>query len=111
MPPSTKPRNAVSSEILYKNPWHSPLRSYDYGPEFYRATVRPTDYRGFSIYHRMTDIFDVVKHGTCITQCAGINGAYKAIDQMLAGAYFFHPGWLQEIALQPSPDRHGARPA
>jgi hypothetical protein len=40
----------------------------------------PVEYKGYLIYQRMKDCFDIVKDGVCIGMYAGINGAKKSID-------------------------------
>lgn len=66
----------------YKNPWHKP-RQPMYGPAHYRCDAAPIEYRGFQIYRRLPECFDVVKNGVCIHQRAGLNGAKRAIDALL----------------------------
>lgn len=58
----------------YLNPW-------DVGPEFYTTDVRPTEYRGYLIYHRLPKCWDVVRNGVCVDQRAGFKGAKAAIDR------------------------------
>ena len=57
-----------------------------YGPEFYTTDVTPKGYRGYLIYHRLMDVYDIVKDGVCVTQYAGPRGAREAIDRLLARA-------------------------
>lgn len=64
----------------YRNPWHNP-HDKTYGPEFYEAETRPTEYKGFEIYQRHSGCFDVVVDNECKTQMAGINGAKQWIDR------------------------------
>ena len=66
----------------YRNPWHNPGRP-EYGPAVYSTGVAPKEYRGYLIYHRQTNVWDVVKDGVCVTQCAGLGGAKRAVDAML----------------------------
>ena len=40
----------------------------------------PELYKGFKIYKRYTNMFDIVKDGVCIGMCAGSNGAKRRID-------------------------------
>lgn len=65
----------------YKNPWHDP-ESKDYGPILYRSYCKPTEYKGYLIFHRIDPVFDVVKNGICICQRAGLNGAKGFIDEL-----------------------------
>ena len=67
----------------YKNPWHTPGKS-QYGPAHYVSEAQPQEYRGFQIYRRLPEVFDVVKDGVCVTQMAGPNGARSAIDALAA---------------------------
>lgn len=69
--------------IRYKNPWHQPAHPI-YGPEFFETSKRPASYRGYLIFHRLDDVFDIVRDGACVGQCAGPNGARRAVDQMIA---------------------------
>ena len=66
----------------YKNPWWKP-REKGYGPEFYTTEATPTKYRGFEIYHRQSEVWDIVKDGSAVSQCAGFNGAKREIDAIL----------------------------
>ena len=79
----------LDTPVTYKNPWHDPKKYPLYGPAEYEADAKPEEYRGYLIYHRVrsgrpisdgADCFDVVKDGVCLTQCAGPNGARRAID-------------------------------
>lgn len=69
--------------IHYRNPWHRPGRP-EYGPAIYSTGATPIEYRGHLIYHRQTNVWDVVKDGACVTQCAGLGGAKRAVDAILA---------------------------
>lgn len=50
--------------------------------EFINCDKKPIEYKGFLIYHRWTELFDIVKNGVCVGMYAGINGAKKKIDQI-----------------------------
>lgn len=67
----------------YMNPNHNP-HDAAYGPEFYETDVRPTEYKGFKIYHVHQMRFDCVLDGLtgpyCQMQMAGISGAQRYID-------------------------------
>lgn len=65
----------------YKNPWYSP---HGLSPEYYTTDVKPEEYRGYLIYHREKQIWDIVKAGVCIGQNAGPNGAKRRIDGLIA---------------------------
>lgn len=67
---------------IYKNPWHKAGHRTEYGPEFYETSARPTEYRGYLIFHRQSDIWDIVKDSVCVSQFAGFNGAKRYIDQI-----------------------------
>ncbi len=68
----------------YTNPWHKQGKP-EYGPAVYETEAKPSEYRGYSIYERITGhCWDVVKDGACVHQMAGPNGARRAIDQDLA---------------------------
>lgn len=66
----------------YRNPFHSPGRP-EYGPPEYVTEVSPRHYRGFEIYHRGIEVYDVVQDGTCLGQFAGPDGARSNIDAYL----------------------------
>jgi len=66
----------------YRNPWHKPKDPH-YGPEYYRTEVTPQEYKGYLIYRRTLEVWDVVKDGACVTQMAGPNGARQAIDKLV----------------------------
>lgn len=72
----------MTNTTTYRNPWHKPGRP-EYGPEFYSTDRAPRKYRGYLIYHRLPEVWDVVKDGVCVTQRAGLNGAMQAIDAIL----------------------------
>lgn len=65
----------------YKNPWWSPN---SLSPRYYETDVAPVEYRGYLIYRRLKDCFDVVKDGMCVSQFAGINGAKRRVDNIVA---------------------------
>ena len=48
--------------------------------EFITCEKNPIFYKGFLIYHRWIELFDIVKDEVCIGMYAGLNGAKKAID-------------------------------
>jgi hypothetical protein len=75
----------MTSLTTYRNPWHKPGRP-EYGPEFYSTDRTPKEYRGYLIYHRRPEVWDVVRGGVCVTQCAGLGGAKRAVDDLLARA-------------------------
>lgn len=64
----------------YQNPWHN--QDDRYSRPLFECEKRPTEYKGYKIYHRIKDCFDIVKDGVCISQMAGLNGAKKAIDKI-----------------------------
>lgn len=68
----------------YINPWFKSYMKTEYGPRYYTTDVKPTKYRGYLIYERIKgSVWDVAKDGECITQMAGLNGAKRAIDNLL----------------------------
>lgn len=70
----------------YQNPWHKPHNDM-YGPAAYTTDVRPTEYRGYLIYQRVTGrVWDVVKGGVCLHQMAGPSGARQAVDRIVGAA-------------------------
>lgn len=78
----------------YLSPWSpDPIGK----PEYFETTVRPTNYRGFQIFHRMPKSFELVKDGVCLTQRAG-GGALKSLVDALLGDKSDHPEWLVDSA-------------
>lgn len=65
----------------YRNPWHRPGRQWS-GPSEYTTGTHPEHYRGYDIYHREREVWDVVINGECVAQRAGLNGARQAVDEM-----------------------------
>lgn len=63
----------------YRNSFHQP-RDTTYGPEFYETYARPIEHRGFLIFQRLPQCFDIVENGVCVGQLAGLNGAKSAIE-------------------------------
>lgn len=49
--------------------------------EFLTCDSKPVEYKGFQIYHRLSEVFDIVKAGVCVGMCAGLNGAKRHIDK------------------------------
>jgi hypothetical protein len=68
----------------YTNQWHKPNQP-EYGPAVYETDAPAEEYREFEIYNRQAAVWDVVKDGVCVSQCAGINGAKRQIDNYLDG--------------------------
>lgn len=68
----------------YSNPWHVPGKP-EYGPATYVTDAVSAPYRGFEIYDRLPNVFDVVKDGACVGQFAGYGGAVRNIDAYLGG--------------------------
>lgn len=68
----------------YVNQSHKPKEPH-YGPENYTTDAEPQEYRGFLIYHRLAEVWDVVKDDVCVGQFAGPNGARSDIDHYLDG--------------------------
>ncbi|MCD7983390.1 MAG: hypothetical protein LUG19_03935 [Desulfovibrio sp.] len=71
----------------YKNPWYETLgrKGLSFDPPVYRTNATPTEYKGYLIFERISKTcFDVVKDGVCVSQCAGLNGAKRRIDQFFA---------------------------
>lgn len=66
----------------YKNSFYNP--EVKYSEVEFTTDTRPVEYKGFLIYQRVKGlVFDVVENGICIIQCAGLNGAKKAIDKRI----------------------------
>jgi len=63
----------------YRNFFYSSTRGGD--PEFYTTDARPIPYKGFLIYRRLPNCFDIVKDGICVGQYAGLSGARGVIDE------------------------------
>lgn len=69
------------NESMYLNPWYKKYNRYS-SPEYFQTKGIPIKYNGYLIFHRVPEIWDVVKNNVCITQMAGINGAKRAIDEL-----------------------------
>lgn len=59
----------------YRNPWAKP-----HEPQEYTRHVDPIEYMGCQIFHVLTDQWDVVKAGVCISQRAGRSGAIQCAE-------------------------------
>lgn len=71
----------------YKNSWYETLgrKNLSHDPPVYSTNVTPTEYKGYLIFERIPKTcFDVVKEGVCISQCMGLNGAKRRIEQFLS---------------------------
>lgn len=68
--------------ITYQNPWYKPRRP-EFGPKRFATTAKPMEYRGHQIYHRLPQVFDVVRDGVCISQRAGMGGAKRHVDELV----------------------------
>jgi hypothetical protein len=72
----------------YKNTFYSP--KIPGSTEQITTAAQGEEYCGHLIYHRLKstcrdgNIFDIVNGGECIGMCAGINGARRRIDEILA---------------------------
>jgi hypothetical protein len=82
----------MQTEVSYLNPWSPYLR--DSEREF-KTRVKPVQHRGFKIYQRIPNSFEVVKDGVCVAQRAGLEGAKRAIDNLLDNPSDF---WAQRMA-------------
>lgn len=67
----------------YRNPWHN-RQDNSLGPEFYETDARPVLHQGYLIFHRLSEVWDIVKDGVCICQRAGYSGAIDFIRQLNA---------------------------
>jgi len=65
----------------YKNTWHNPA-SRD-SKEFFETDAKPIHYKGYDIFRRLPECYDIVKDGICIHQRAGLNGAKETIDYII----------------------------
>lgn len=69
----------MKSQNNYKNSFYSKTTPESKPVLFTDAT--PIEYKGYLIYKRLPECFDIVIDGVCIAMCAGINGAKKRIDE------------------------------
>ena len=72
----------------YKNKWydkHQISMGNIVNPKYFETEAEPEEYRGYLIYHRFPEIWDVVKNGVCVGQNAGPNGAKMKIDKLMDG--------------------------
>jgi len=70
----------------YLNSFHKPDAKGAYGPPSFTVDVSPEEYRGYQIFHRQMQVWDIVKDGVCIGMYAGPNGARGRVDLLLASA-------------------------
>ena len=74
---------------IYKNSFYN--KDNKLSKEFIETNVRPKEYKGYLIYHRINsgskwgDVFDVVKDDVCIKMCTGIGYARQFIDSLIVG--------------------------
>jgi hypothetical protein len=62
----------------YKNKFYS--KHFQNSTPFITVNEAPVIYRGYEIYKRFSNLFDIVKNGVCVGMCAGLNGAKRRID-------------------------------
>ena len=63
----------------YKNAFHTDDGKY--GPEYYKTTAEPIEYKGYTIYNRTPGVIcDIVRKGECIGQMVTIRAAKNRID-------------------------------
>lgn len=68
-------------KISYINVWYDPhFRS---GPMAFECDSLPVEYRGYEIYHRLPDVFDIVINGGCIAHAASMREAEIHVDRLL----------------------------
>lgn len=67
----------------YRNSFHKPDARGLYGPEFYVTDEPPSEYRGYLIYRRLPNVYDVVKDDVCVGMYAGPNGARRYVDKRI----------------------------
>lgn len=66
--------------MRYKNTWHNPNNRNS--KEFFDTDAKPVYYKGYNIFRRLPECYDIVKDGVCIHQRAGLNGAKRTIDRL-----------------------------
>jgi hypothetical protein len=74
----------------YRNPWHDPAKAW-MGPEFFETDSAPFEYRGFQIFKRIVNSWELVKDGVCLTQRCGnagprFIGAQHVVDSLFGDA-------------------------
>ena len=75
-----------------------------YGKGYIETNATPKEYKGHLIYHRMN--YDIVTDGVCISECAGPNGAQRAIDKIIAGEYKTgYPGATKITSMEDLPSK------
>lgn len=76
-----------------------------YRAGYIQASGTPKEYKGHLIYHAISS-YDIVKDGVCISQCAGPNGAQRAIDKIVAGEYKTgYPGATKIASMEDLPEK------
>jgi len=69
----------MKSLSSYKNPFYR--KSIPGSKPVLTTDVTPMHYKGYLIYKRLHDCFDIVKNGVCVGMNAGLKGAKKRIDE------------------------------
>lgn len=64
----------------YANSFYSP-RNQESKPTITTNAI-PIKYKGYLIYQRQKEVFDIVIDGRCIGMYAGLNGAKNRIDTL-----------------------------
>ena len=78
----------------YKNAFHDPVGK-KYGPAVYETKVPGVEYRGFTIYQRISNdrggfggVADVVIGGVCIMQSVTVENAKHRVDNLISEKYY-----------------------
>lgn len=73
----------------YTNPFYS--SKFDNSKPVITTNATPVSYKGYLIYKRTKEVFDVVQDGVCIGMYAGINGAKRWLDSIEQPAQLLQP--------------------
>lgn len=78
-----KKDGSMKSQNKYKNSFYNKNAQ---GSQLMLSCDKPPEkYKGYLIYHRLSECFDIVKGGVCVSMCAGSNGAKSVIDRLISG--------------------------
>jgi hypothetical protein len=65
-------------QTSYKNKFYN--KNFQNSTPIITVNSLPVLYKGYNIYKRFSNLFDIVKNGICVGMCAGLEGAKRRID-------------------------------
>lgn len=69
--------------VTYKNSFYN--KNYQDSKHIIETSAKPIEYKGYLIYHRNHQTWDIVKDGVCVGMNAGPNGAREKVDNLIKG--------------------------